>query len=170
MQDSGEAALESLRAERDCIRLLHAYGRAIDWQDRHGLAELFWPEARIDLGFFQGDGSQAVEFLLANAARSQRRFHATSNILLRIEGASAFADSCCMTHAVGPSEAGTPGWQFFLGRYLDRLERRDREWRFIERRFVLNGYHEGSLEEPSILAEVQRADALTPDNPLFRFR
>lgn len=170
MQDNGDGALARISAELECARLLHAYGRAIDWQDREGLACLFWPDARIDLGFFKGSGAEATDFLLANAARSQRRFHATSNIVLRIEGASAFADSCCVTHAVGEIQAGVAGWQLFLGRYLDRLERRGGEWRFAERRFLLNGYHGGALDEPSPLAPVQRADDLTPEHPLFRFR
>lgn len=169
-QESADGALERICAELDCTRLLHAYGRAIDWQDRDGLASLFWPNARVDLGFFAGDGAEAVEFLLANAARSQRRFHATSNIVLRIDGASALADSCCITHAVGDSGAGDRAWQLFLGRYLDRLERRGGEWRFAERRFVLNGYHDGPLDEPMALAGVPRADAFTPDHSQFRFR
>ena len=169
-QDLGSGAMDRICAELACTRLLHAYGRAVDWQDRDGLANLFWPDAQVDLGFFSGSGAQAVEFLLANAARSQRRFHATSNILLQIEGAVALADSCCITHAVGDAEGGAQGWQLFLGRYLDRLERRDGEWRFAERRFLLNGYHAGPLDEPSVLGGVPRASALTADNPLFRFR
>lgn len=170
VQEPAGGALERIVAEQECTRLLHAYGRAIDWQDREGLAILFWPDARIDLGFFAGDGAETVEFLLANAARSRRRFHATSNVALRINGDIAFADSCCITHAVGEAETGSQDWQLFMGRYLDRFARRDSEWRFAERRFLLNGYHTGSLAEPSMLAGVPRADALTPDHPLFRFR
>lgn len=169
-QESVDGALERIAAELECTRLLNAYGRAIDWQDHEGLAGLFWPDARIDLGFFAGDGGEAVKFLLANAARSQRRFHATSNVVLRIDGDIAFADSCCITHAVGESETGTQDWQLFMGRYLDRFARRGSEWRFAERRFLLNSYHTGPLSEPSMLAGVPRADALTPDHPLFRFR
>ena len=169
MDEEAQAALERIAAERECMRILHAYGRAIDWQDRDGLGCLFWPDAVIDLGFFRGNGPEATAFLLANAARSQRRFHATSNIVLRVDRATAMADSCCITHAVG-SEEGTPAWQLFFGRYLDRLERRGGEWRLAERRFLLNGYHAGVLDEPSPLAPVPRADALTPEHPLFRFR
>jgi hypothetical protein len=162
--------IERLLAEADCARLLHAYGRAVDWQDAEGLAGLFWPDAAIDLGFFKGNGAEATAFLLANAARSQRRFHATSNILLRIEGDTAFADSCCVTHAVGDDAAGGLGWQLFYGRYLDRLERRGAEWRFAERAFLLNAHHAGPCEESPLLAAVPRADGFAPDHPMFRFR
>lgn len=170
MQGVAQDRTHQLLAEWECTRLLSAYGRAIDWQDRDGLARLFWSDALIDLGFFTGDAAQAIEFLLANAARSQRRFHATSNTVLSVQGTTAFADSCCITHAVGIDEAGSQGWQLFFGRYLDAFEQREGEWRFVERRFLLNGFHAGGLDEPSPLGGVPRADNFTPDHPLFRFR
>lgn len=165
-----ETSIAHLLAEAACTRLLHAYGRAIDWQDRHGLAGLFWADATIDLGFFRGNGAEAVDFLLANAARSLRRFHATSNIVLDVDGDVALADSCCITHAVGDDGSGGLAWQLFFGRYLDRLDRRGDEWRFAERRFVLNSFEAGACSEPSKLAAVVRADHFTPDHPSFRFR
>jgi len=159
-----------LLAEADCTRLLHAYGRAVDWQDGEGLAALFWPDAIIDLGFFKGNGAETTALLLANAALSQRRFHATSNILLSIDGDTALGDSCCITHAVGDDGAGGQVWQLFYGRYLDRLERRAGEWRFAERTFLLNAHHAGLCDESPLLASVPRADQLQPDHPFFRFR
>jgi len=162
--------LERLEAEAACLRLLHAYGRAVDWQDETGLTELFWPDAQVDLGFFKGTGPEAVAFLMANAAASERRFHATSNAVLDIAGDQAQADSCCITHAVGADEQGLHGWQIFFGRYLDRLERRNGEWRFAERRFVLNFHHSGRDAESPLLAAVPRAARLDPQNLLFRFR
>jgi len=165
-----EDATTRLLAEAECTRLLHAYGRAVDWQDREGLALLFWPDAIIDLGFFKGDGEEATSFLLANAALSLRRFHATSNIVLRIDGDIALADSCSITHAVGDDGAGGQGWQLFYGRYLDRLERRAGEWRFAERTFLLNAHHSGTYGDSPLLAAVPRADDFTPHHPLFRFR
>lgn len=170
MAEAFEGEWERMLAERACTRILHAYCRALDWQDHAGLADLFWPDAEIDLGFFTGTGTQAVEFLMATAARSERRFHATSNIVLRVEGTSVYVDSCCITHAVGRSDEEALGWQMFFGRYLDRLEFRNGEWRFVERRFLLNGYHAGAADEPALFATVPRADGLSPDHPLFRFR
>jgi len=162
--------LERILAEAECSRVLNAYGRAVDWQDRDGLAALLWPDAVIDLGFFKGNAEEAIAFLMANAARSERRFHAISNVLLQIRGEIALSDSCCITHAITDDGAGGSGWQLFLGRYLDRLERRDGEWRIAERVFVLNGYHAGANDEPPFLADVHRAEHFTPDHKLFRFR
>jgi len=159
-----------LVAEADCMRLLHSYGRAIDWQDAEGLRGLFWPDAVIDLGFFKGSGEEAASFLMENAARSGRRFHSTTNIVLHVDGATALADSCCTTHAVGADGSGGLAWQLFFGRYLDRLERRGAEWRFAERSFVLNGFHQGACDEPTVLDGVARAASFDPGHPLFRFR
>lgn len=165
-----DSVLERILAEAECTRVLYAYGRAVDWQDRDGLDALLWPDAVIDLGFFKGNAEEAIAFLMANAARSERRFHAVSNIVLQIRGDTALSDSCCITHAASDNGEGGSAWQLFLGRYLDRLERRDGEWRIAERVFVLNGYHAGANDEPPFLADVGRAEHFTPDHPLFRFR
>lgn len=159
-----------LVAEAECVRLLHSYGRAIDWQDKVGLRRLFWPDAVIDLGFFKGNGEEAAGFLLENAARSDRRFHSTTNIVLVFDGSSALADSCCTTHAVGDDGSGALAWQLFFGRYLDRFECRGDEWRFAERTFVLNGFHHGPYDEAPFLDGVARAASLDPGHALFRFR
>lgn len=165
-----QALLDRIEAEAACTRLLHAYGRTVDWQDEAGLAQLFWPDASIDLGFFKGNAAEAVAFLMANAATSERRFHATSNTLFDITSDQALADSCCITHAVSAGENGQHDWQVFFGRYLDRFERRGGEWRFAERRFLLNFHHTGRDAESPLLAAVPRAAQLDPENSLFRFR
>jgi hypothetical protein len=165
-----ESGIARLVAESDCTRLIHAYGRAVDWRDDEGLRRLFWPEAVIDLGFFKGNADNAVGFLMDNAARSERRSHSTTNIVLHFDGDSALADSCCATHAVSADGSGARTWQLFLGRYCDRLERRGGEWRFAERTFVLDGFHHGPCDEPPFLAGVARAADLDPGHSLFRFR
>lgn len=162
--------LELLLAETACLRLIHRYGRAIDWQDGAELSALFWPDARVDLGFFSGDAAGAVAFLLDNAALSDRRFHLTANSVLHVAGERADADSCAITQAVGTGADGETFQQLFFGRYLDRFERRADEWRFAERRYLLHGHQAGPLVESLLLAGVARAEGLNPGHPLFRSR
>lgn len=161
---------EELHSEAACLRLIHAYGRAVDWQDRQALEVLFWPDARIDLGFFRGSGSEAIQYLIPNPPGSKRRFHASSNTVLKIDGDRALGDSCCITHAITSDDADCDSWHLFFGRYLDCFEQRGAEWRFAERTFVLNGFHTGAYNEPAFLDGVTRVDGFTPDHPQFRFR
>src|SRR4051812_49259220 len=151
------AALQRLVDEADCRALLMRYGPAVDWQDRAGLETIFWPDGDVDLGVFKGKGSEAPAFLLQNAGQSLRRCHITTSLSLRLDGDSAHAESCAITHAVtGGGEAGLVT-HLFVGRYLDRLERRRGEWRIASRRYLLHGaVSEAYLESPA-LASMSKA-------------
>jgi len=163
-----QGALQRLLDEADCRAVLMAYGRAVDWRDRAALEALFWPDARVDLGFFKGGGADAPAFLVENAGRSLRRCHMTINVNLRLEGDVARADSCAITHAV--SETAEHGLlrHLFLGRYLDRLERRGGRWRIAARFYLLQGASSEPYAEDPALAPLAKADDLGPAHPLFR--
>lgn len=159
--------LQRLLDEADCRALLMRYGPAVDWRDHAALETLFWPDAEVDLGVFQGTGAETPAFLMANAGQSRRRCHITTSVSLRLEGDTAYAESCAMTHAItGPAEASLSAHLFF-GRYLDRLERRGREWRIAARRYLLHGAVSEAYRENPVLAGMAKADDLSPTHPLF---
>lgn len=164
-------ALQRLLDEADCRALLMRYGPAIDWRDRPALEQLFWPDAEVDLGVFKGSGAEAPAFLIENANQSRRRWHLTSGLSLRIDGDTAYAESYAMTHAVtdgAPDGGAELATHLFVGRYLDRLERRSGEWRIAERRYLLHGYVNEPYADNPALAAMTKADDLSPASPLFR--
>jgi hypothetical protein len=57
----------------------------------------------------------------------------------------------------------------FFGRYMDRLERRDGEWRIALRRYLLHGQSSEPYAEASALAQMVKADGLGPGHPLYSF-
>src|SRR5271165_616628 len=132
-------ALQRLVDEADCRALLMRYGPAVDWKDRAALDLIFWPDAEVDLGFYKGDGAGAAAFLIQNANRSRRRCHITTSVSLRLDGDAAHAQSSALTHAVTGESEGALIWVLFVGRYLDRLERRGAQWRIASRRYLLHG-------------------------------
>lgn len=161
-------ALQRLLDEADCRALLMRYGQAVDWRDRAALETLFWPDAEVDLGFFKGKGLGAPDFLIENANRSFRRCHITTSSHIRIDGDVALADSCAVTQAVSPGPDQGLVSHLFFGRYIDRLERREGEWRFASRRYLLHSaFSEAYVENPA-LAPMTKADDLGPEHPLFR--
>ncbi len=161
------SALQRLLDEADCRALLMRYGPAVDWRDRVVLNTIFWPDAEVDLGVFKGRGADAPEFLIQNANQSLRRWHVTSSLSLRVEGDNAWAESYAMTHAITGGGDADMASHLFIGRYLDRLERRQGEWRILSRRYLLHGQvSEAYLENPA-LAQMAKADDLGPSHPLF---
>ncbi len=160
-------ALQRLLDESDCRALLQRYGQAVDWRNRPALEALFWPDAWVDLGFFKGDGADAPGFLIENANQSLRRWHITTSSTLHIEGDTGLADSCAITHAVSRGEDSALVSHLFLGRYIDRLERRRGEWRFAARRYLLQAATSAPYAEDAALATVARAEDLSPAHRLF---
>jgi len=170
---SGEArldlsTLQRLSDEADCRSVLMRYGPAVDWRDREALEALFWPDADVDLGFFRGRGSEAAVFLIENAGRSLRRCHITSSVNLRVDGDRAYAESCAVTRAVSLGAEYDLVSHLFVGRYLDRLDRRGGQWRLASRLYLLqSAVSEAYVEDPA-LAPLSKADGLSPAHPLFR--
>ncbi|MBW8814327.1 MAG: nuclear transport factor 2 family protein [Caulobacterales bacterium] len=160
-------ALRRLLDEADCRALLMRYGPAVDWRDRASLDTIFWPDAEVDLGVFKGKGSDTPAFLMANAGQSRRRCHMTTSVSLRLEGDVAFAQCCSITHALSGAADASLMSHLFIGRYLDRLERRGGEWRIASRRYLLHGAVSEAYRESPALAGMLKADDLDPAHPLF---
>jgi hypothetical protein len=117
--------------------LLARYCRTLDWLDDDGLAKVFWPDAEIDYGFFRGTGEEFLPFVMKIERRSVRRWHTSSNPLVRITGDTAEGESygtAQSTAEVGGKLVDT----IFGGRYLDSFERRADEWRISRRQYVLD--------------------------------
>ena len=160
-------ALQRLMDEADCRTLLMRYGPAVDWRDRAALATLFWPDAEVDLGVFKGSGAEAPEFLMQNASQSLRRWHVSSSLSLEIDGENAHAESYAVTHAITGDTSVEMASHLFLGRYVDRLEKRDGEWRIASRRYLLHGQISDAYIDNPALAQMAKADDLSPTHPLF---
>jgi hypothetical protein len=64
--------------------------------------------------------------------------HSLSNILIRIEGNEARVQSYFSAYERLRREGGLPNDVTMFGRYLDRMEKRDGEWRIAQRQVVLD--------------------------------
>ena len=117
---------------------LARYCRAIDRCDEALLKSVYWPEAYEDHGLFQGKAWDFAEFILPLLGGMDRTIHQISNVLIELEDAKAFVETYVMAyHLMSDPQAGATEL-IVGGRYLDRFERRDREWRIADRLFVLD--------------------------------
>jgi hypothetical protein len=164
-----DALLQRLADESACREVLVRYGIAIDWQDRESLASVFWPDADIDYGFFKGAGAELIDTLLGIATLSQRRFHMLGGERIRLKGATvAEAESYIITQAVSEDASRGQTASLFYGRFLDRLERRQFEWRIARRVYLQHGAFAGPYDENKLLGGMLNADGLNTEHPLFR--
>jgi hypothetical protein len=162
------AELADLLAKQKITETLTRYCRGIDRCEIEALSSAFWPEATCDYG----SGAQnALEWARATVAALKtmlRTQHAIGNILIEVDGDRARAETYC--HAYHEVD-GPDGRQEMVvgGRYLDRFERRGREWRITSRLYVIDWNQNGrstSEWDTGLYAGLKRRGARWPDDAL----
>ncbi|MBI1179166.1 MAG: hypothetical protein GC201_01315 [Alphaproteobacteria bacterium] len=161
--------LDDLEAIRDQqVR----YGRALDWDDEALLAEVFWPDAEVDYGFFVGRGDEFVRVMMTITRESGcRPWHAISGQTVRLDGPAA-ADAECyfMGCSTRSDVTGDTEVQLIGGRYLDRFEKRDGAWRVARRTLICDfRYKDVAPTESAVGFAAQLYDhgRLSPAHPLY---
>jgi hypothetical protein len=136
--DQLERELAEMRDMAAIQDVLTRYSRALDWLDDEMLDGVFFDDAEIDYGFFQGTGA-AFKPLLMQVERSVgRRWHFTSQLKIDLNGTSAEVESYNLSLGIAALEDNPPSdvMQFF-GMYADRLEKRGGQWGIIRRKHLL---------------------------------
>ncbi|WP_196795260.1 nuclear transport factor 2 family protein [Porphyrobacter sp. AAP82] len=124
--------------------LIARYSRTLDWLDDEGQAGCYWPEARIDYGFFTGTAADFVPVVMAVERSTGRRWHMLAPLSVRLTGPTT-AEGECYGIALGfrrESDAEPYKGNMYGGRYLDTYEKRGtengEEWRIASRRYILD--------------------------------
>jgi hypothetical protein len=133
-------ALEDLEAIR---AVLGRYCRAIDRADAGLLATVFHPDATDDHGEFQGTAADFARWAMAEGPkRYQTMQHTLGTINIELDGDVAYTEAYFSNPGIlrAPQD-GQRMLSVLVGRYVDRLERRQGEWR-IAARVVVKDYRE----------------------------
>jgi hypothetical protein len=134
-----QAEVADRQAITDCMYL---YSRGIDRADTALLNQVFWPDAQVHGELYSGGVADFIGFSVAGGlANWDRMMHIISNSVIRIAGAAAVAESYFYGCHVGRAGAAS-GDLIISGRYLDRFERRDDEWRMSEKTILFEWYRE----------------------------
>ena len=132
-------ALEALAADvrylKDRAEILDCLARHARGCDRHDddlITAAYVPDAVDEHGHATNRGDEYATWVnAAHAATSQVHTHNITTHSCEIDGDMAHCDSYVIVVLLG-ADGRTA--QFISGRYLDRLERRDGEWRLALRR------------------------------------
>jgi hypothetical protein len=165
-----ESEVSELRARRDIEDVLARYSRALDWLDDAMLETVFYDDAEIDYGFFQGTGKEFKPLLMQVERTAGRRWHFTAQIKIELNGDSAEVESYNLSIATEPVRADPPAeFDQFFGYYVDRLERRNGRWGIIRRKHLLltaAKVHESRLDGPFAL--LNAIGPTSPQHPDYR--
>jgi ketosteroid isomerase-like protein len=136
--------LQQLIDESAIRKLLASYPRALDRQDHELLASLFHPDAVDDHGAYNGPAAGFVEFMRAAGTPGSHWMHHNGTQIIDMQDeALAFAETYALAFYRPPEADGKTGAQeiFLRVRYLDRVEKRDGQWKIAHRRVVYSPCH-----------------------------
>ena len=141
--------------DREAIRDgLYRYCRGIDRADEAALRSAYWEDATDCHGAWNGTASGFIEQALPRLRQGGRRVHQITNVLIELHGDVAAVESSFFALQ---APAHQPTLETFLcGRYVDRFERRGKEWLVAARTVVYDW-----------LEERQRPELAQPDATLF---
>jgi hypothetical protein len=128
-----------------CIRdAAHRYCRGVDRLDLELMKSAYWPEATDDHGVFQGNAWEFCNMCMEAHLPWRSTSHCLLNhaIELDADGRHAWGEIYNVTYLFQKDADVLDTW---VGRYLDAYEKRDAEWRIIERVCVHEGSHTGPI-------------------------
>jgi hypothetical protein len=129
-------------ADREAIRdCLYRYSRGVDRSDAELIRSAYWPGAMDYHTGFTGTIEQFIDWALPRLRLLEQGIHLIGNVLIRIDGDQASVESYFWSVSVVPGDA--PRQYVVAGRYVDRFEKREDEWRIAERHVVHDWYDEG---------------------------
>ena len=131
------------QAITDCMYL---YSRGMDRADAELLNEVFWEDATIIGELFSGSPVEFIAFSVPAGLKNwDRMMHIITNSVIRIDGDRAAAESYFYGYHVahGGAASDVPSGDLIIcGRYLDRFEKRNDEWRIKEKTIMFDWYRE----------------------------
>ncbi len=118
--------------DREAIhQCIHRYARGVDRFDRELIMSAFHPDCLDEHGKFVGSADEFVDWALGmHGAAHLSHQHCLLNHWCDLDGATAHAETYFMF--VSMNRAGKPV-TIGGGRYVDRLEKRNDEWRIAAR-------------------------------------
>lgn len=129
---------------QDCIdrQQIHyklmLYSHGIDRCDIDFLKQVFWPDGTCDYGGEDLNAYEWAEATVAGLSTMERTQHSVSNYLLTVDGDAAECESYCTAYHLLKGEDGSLTDMVVGGRYLDKIEKRDGEWRIASRLYVMD--------------------------------
>ncbi|MBF9032653.1 nuclear transport factor 2 family protein [Rhodobacterales bacterium HKCCE2091] len=148
--------------DREQIRqCLHRYTRGVDRFDRELILSAFHPDCIDEHGKFVGNREEFVDWALNMHEKAQLTHqHCLLNHTCEIDGDTAHAETYFMFVAM--NRRGKP-LTIGGGRYVDRLEKRDGEWRIAARVTVRDWSNLDQVPDISDLSTMTSTAALLSD-------
>ena len=120
--------------------IIHRLARGLDRRDKALLASCFHEDATDDHGIFKGSATEFCDWVIETLGNYERTQHFISNINISINGDKAGTEAYFFAHHLVPGEEGKKD-VIAAGRYCDKFEKRNGEWRIVHRKALYDWSH-----------------------------
>jgi len=153
--------LSDLESIRDAAR---RYCRGVDRLDVELMKSAYWPEATDDHGVFVGNAWEFSESCMESHLGWRATSHCIFNHSIELDpsGFRARGEIYNVTYLFQKDADVLDTWH---GRYLDLYEKREGEWRILERVCVHEGSHSAPIEPMAIPAHEFRGGSFDRATP-----
>ncbi len=127
--------LEVMADKLECIELVARLAKGIDRCDAEMVRDCFHPDATDDHGAFKGTAAEFVDWVMPVLDTMKRTQHVIGQTLMEVKGDKAAGESYFVAHHTIASPEGDV-FMIAAGRYLDRFERRDGDWKISHRHAI----------------------------------
>jgi hypothetical protein len=143
--------LQLLLDKQALHEVLMRYCRGVDRMDPELIASVFHPDAIDDHGIFSSTRrDDFVEWVIPFQARFTVTAHMMTNEYYEVFGDVAFGEAYAIMYSeIPPADGNPPQLIKTTGRYVDRFERRDGEWRIAHRRLIIESDETANLVDHS---------------------
>src|SRR5687767_1507490 len=133
-----ERALTELLDKQAITEGLYRYCRAIDRMDKDLLRQVFRADvvARYAPDHVVRSVEELIEWLWGHHLTFHNHSHQVSNILIEVNGDAAASESYLHAQLTRRVAGGRLELIAVLGRYVDRWQKLDGQWRIAERHFL----------------------------------
>ena len=195
MSSINENEIRELIDRQKCYDVLTRYCRALDRCDLDLMKSVYWDDATDDHGVFQGNAQEFAEFIIKEIQNwFEVTMHAICNVHMEYGNDVMYTESYLIAyHKVngarekveavqGPTYLSKFDWDsvkdthhvfLYGGRYVDRLEKKNGEWRIALRRVVMDwneNWPGNTILDEGMFSTLQLRGCHGHDDPVFHNR
>lgn len=120
--------------------VLARHSRGVDRADETQLTAAYWPDAEVAYGGFNGNAHEFCKRLPQAIRNFTYTHHAIGNVVIDLIGEDARVETYVTARHY---TARDDSYMIFVGRYLDRMQRRNGVWKILHRRVVMDWNQNG---------------------------
>ncbi|MFD0847277.1 nuclear transport factor 2 family protein [Sphingosinicella xenopeptidilytica] len=138
---NSENEIRNFIAESQIMKKLHLYARGCDRGDLEIMKSIYHPDAQEEHGIFSGNGHDFCDFVVSFVATVDSVTHYITNAIIEVDGNIAHSESSFFVATIGISDENGEKIDLLMGgRYFDRFERREADWKIAHRQVSFDWY------------------------------